>query len=466
MGGALQYGGYFNDELDAAKRVNQLCKESSIPEKNPGINGIPKQLCQRNKKASQYKGVCWHKENKKWFVKFNLGKGQAPKYGGYFIDELDAAKGVNQLCKEMGILEKNPAINGIPSQQYKATEKTSQYKGVTWHKQYRKWYASFRSKDGKKNYGGSFSDELDAAKRVNQLCEELEIPEKNPGIGTMLHQHWQAKQKTSQYIGVHWSQNERKWRVLLCSKSRKPKYGGIFNDELDAGKRVNQLCEEFGIPKKNPGIGTIPHQQCQVKEKTSQYKGVHWIQKSKKWHAGVRSIDGKMTYGGTFSDELDAAKRVNQLCEEIGIPQKNFGIGKTPHQQWKGKNKTSQYKGVYWHRERRKWYARLRVNGAKPNYGGSFSDELDAAKRVNQLCKELGIPPKNPGIGEISHQIWQHIHNQTIIFEEANSVMGSEIVKIDDSDGTKEKKRKRTKNFIIDDKSSLKQYYFYEDLLK
>ena len=33
-----------------------------------------------------------------------------------------------------------------------------------------------------------------------------------------------------------------------------------------------------------------------------------------------------MQYGGLFVNELDAAKRVNQLCDEFGIKQKNSGI--------------------------------------------------------------------------------------------------------------------------------------------
>ena len=33
---------------------------------------------------------------------------------------------------------------------------------------------------------------------------------------------------------------------------------------MDAGKRVNQICEEFGIPHKNTGISAIPIQEWKV----------------------------------------------------------------------------------------------------------------------------------------------------------------------------------------------------------
>ena len=71
------------------------------------------------------------------------------------------------------------------------------------------------------------------------------------------------------------------------------------------------------------------------------------------------------------------------------------------------KEKTSQYKGVHWNRNRKKWYAVLWSKEGKQKYGGSLSKDLDAAKSVNQLCKELGIPEKNPRIGKILHRQWK-----------------------------------------------------------
>ena len=47
-------------------------------------------------------------------------------------------------------------------------------------------------------------------------------------------------------------------------KGGQKKYGGVFKDELDAAKRVNQLCEEMGIAAQNAPINVIPNQQYQV----------------------------------------------------------------------------------------------------------------------------------------------------------------------------------------------------------
>ena len=73
-------------------------------------------ICEKKEKASQYKGVYWHTQNAKWCARLNL-KGQQPKYGGTFYDELDAAKSVNHLCEAMDIPLQNPGISGIPNQQ-------------------------------------------------------------------------------------------------------------------------------------------------------------------------------------------------------------------------------------------------------------------------------------------------------------------------------------------------------------
>jgi len=64
----------------------------------------------------------------------------------------------------------------------------------------------------------------------------------------------------------------------------------------------------------------------------------------------------------------------------------------------KKKEKTSQYKGVSWDRAHKTWQVKLWLKEGKCKFGGNFKDELNAAKRVNQVCKELGIPLQNPDI--------------------------------------------------------------------
>jgi len=372
---------YFDNELDAVKTRNRVYKRMVILSQNPKI-----QNQQVKEKTSQYKGVHWHKKTKKWYVQLHFKDG-GTKSGGYFNDEQDAAKKVNQLCNEFEISEKNPGISGIPNQQVK--QKTSQYIGVYWNKQNNKWGAQISFKNGNTLFGGYFNDELDAVKRVNQLCEESGINAKNPNISKVPNHLKQ--EKTSQYTGVHWNKQQKKWIAQLQLKNAIKKFGGGFNDEMDAGKRVNQLCDELGITVKNPEISGKPNHQA--KEKSSQYKGVHWNKIRRKWQAQLRSKYKKTNYGGHFNDELDAAKRVNQLCEESGIPLKNPGISSIPTETKQSTKKSSQYTGVFWNKKIGKWCAQIKIN--RQIYGGSFTDELQAANKVNELCQELGIPVHN-----------------------------------------------------------------------
>jgi len=124
----------------------------------------------------------------------------------------------------------------------------------------------------------------------------------------------------------------------------------------------------------------------------------------KKWYAQIYMKGQKRMYGGTFIDELDAAKRVNQICEKFGVQLQNPTINAIPNHKYQKHEKTSQYKGVYWHTKRKKWKVQLRLKGGMSKCGGNFEAELDAAKKVNEFCVELRIPPQNPGIVEIQTQ--------------------------------------------------------------
>jgi len=49
-------------------------------------------------------------------------------------------------------------------------------------------------------------------------------------------------------------------------------------------------------------------------------------------------------------------------------------------------NGTSMYKGVHWHKRNRKWEVRISVN-KKRIRGGSFKDEVLAAKKYDEMAK-------------------------------------------------------------------------------
>jgi len=258
-----------------------------------------------------------------------------------------------------------------------------------------------------------------------------------------------------------------KWSAAIRVKG-KLKYGGLFYDEHDAGKRVNQLCKEFGMCPQNPTTSAIPNQEYEKKGKTSLYKGVSWHQKDKKWRAQL-CVKGQISIGGNFRYELDAAKRVNQLCEELKIPAKNPGLSAMPYQYQQKSQKTSHYKGVYWNRERKKWFVQILLKEGVKKYGGYHGNELDAAKRVNQLCEKLEIPLRNPGIAGTSNEESSRYDDYNCQTNE-NTEISSTILQSDKDDDTTNKiKRKRKEEELNDDGNQVpasKNHYFYEHLLK
>ena len=64
---------------------------------------------------------------------------------------------------------------------------------------------------------------------------------------------------------------------------------------------------------------------------TSKYEGVSWYEIKKLWQADF-SFNGK-TSKSFFENELDAAREINQLCENMGIPSKNFELLEIPNKQ-------------------------------------------------------------------------------------------------------------------------------------
>jgi len=273
-------GGRYENELDAAKKVNQMCDEFKIERKNPDVTGILKYR-PKKEKTSQYRGVYWHKQSGKWYAYLNLQNKGKQKYGGSFNNELDAAKRVNQLCEEMEIFPQNPGISEILTQQYTAREKTSQYKSVYWNHQNAIWHVKLSLGGRKQKHGGCFKREVDAAKRVNQLCEEMKIPLQNPGIEGIPNQQSQRK-SSSKYKGVCLDKKSGKWRVLIYFKG-KQKNGGYFNNELDAAKKAKKVYEQMKILAQNSEITEMPNQSSQRTQSTSKQEVVSWNKKRKLW---------------------------------------------------------------------------------------------------------------------------------------------------------------------------------------
>ena len=69
---------------------------------------------------------------------------------------------------------------------FEPTQSTSKYEGVSWNEKRQLWKAEFYFNE--KTTKSYFQNELDAAKRITQLCEKMKIPSKNPELMKILNQ--------------------------------------------------------------------------------------------------------------------------------------------------------------------------------------------------------------------------------------------------------------------------------------
>lgn len=124
--------------------------------------------------------------------------------------------------------------------------------------------------------------------------------------------------------------------VVLC-KNRKPKTFKIshlvwdyFGDRLRNGRKLQ--VDHIDNNKQNDRIdnlqlltcrGNISKWHLQNGKKTSQFTGISWDKKTKKWEAKIW-IDGKKIYLGRFNDEINASLAYQNILKNITkIKEKN-----------------------------------------------------------------------------------------------------------------------------------------------
>jgi hypothetical protein len=324
----IHHGGSFDNEEQAAMSVNLLCDKLEMERKNPTININDTTFQPAQNKTSKFYGVSWHTDSKKWQVQLMNNKNLY--YGGLFDNEEQAAMKLNLLCDEYGIERKNPTININPNA-IQQKNQTSKFTGVSWDKERKKWHVQLIH-NKKRNTGGYFDNEEHAAMKVNLLCDEYEIKRKNPGINIKLNAI-QQKTQTSKFTGVWWNNDTKKWRANLLLKDnckKKNYYGGVFDNEEQAAMTVNLLCDKYRIERKNPTIDINPNAIIQQKNQTSKFHGVCWHKDNKKWQA--QFVHNKTThYGRTFDNEEQAAMSVNLLCDKLEMKRKNPSINTKPN---------------------------------------------------------------------------------------------------------------------------------------
>ena len=141
---------------------------------------------------------------------------------------------------------------------------------------------------------------------------------------------------------------------------------------------------------------------------TSKYRGVSLKKDTGRWRAQV-THQRKQYYGGTYETEEEAAEAARQLRNRlftfnaaddrdreepapltVGEKKRLVKPPRPKSTRGRGEWGSSQYRGVFWCKDKKRWRARAKLNG-KRYEAGYFDNEEDAAVAASDLRKRLGI---------------------------------------------------------------------------
>lgn len=164
---------------------------------------------------------------------------------------------------------------------------------------------------------------------------------------------------------------------------------------------------------------------------TSQYRGVVWDGRNRKWRAQLSYLS-KKSYLGLYVTDNDAAMVVNWKCDEMGIERYNPALGvMVPRYRSKGKKRSvkkpeeqgvmkfSSWRGVVWDKSKGKWKAEF-ISLKEKHFIGHFEDEKDAALAVNWQCDVLKIPRKNRKLPAVNSLVKNENESNSPKLHEAN----------------------------------------------
>jgi hypothetical protein len=187
-----------------------------------------------------------------------------------------------------------------------------------------------------------------------------------------------SKGDTSLFKGVSWHKENSKWRAQIDIDGKRTRLG-YFDDEEAAARAYDKAAAPLGH-----GGGA------------SLFKGVSWSKGRSKWMAHI-TIDGKLTYFGSFDDEDAAARAYDEAAVRVGRPV-NFPVGNSEASAVKGgRGGSSHFKGVCWNKSLIKWVATIMIDG-KPTHLGCFDDEEAAARAYDEAAARLGRPLNFPAV--------------------------------------------------------------------
>lgn len=184
-----------------------------------------------------------------------------------------------------------------------------------------------------------------------------------------------------------------KWEGLKLHRMIMDAPKGVLVDHINRNRLDNRRSNlRLATPLENTRNTSL------AKNNTTGYKGVS--ERKGKYEAHIR-IDGVLQHLGNYDNKEDAAKAYNVMAE------KHFGefaaLNDVEHAGFQLKKKPapySRYRGVSFHKHKRKWYAALYTDG-KMYHIGCYKTEIEAAEAYNEFAiKMLGDKAKLNVINE------------------------------------------------------------------
>jgi hypothetical protein len=221
-----------------------------------------------------------------------------------------------------------------------------------------------------------------------------------------------SENKTGNYKGVSWNNCKQKWHVVL-KHNYKNIFLGYYDTEIDGAKVYNEYaCFINETERTNYSLNDIPNfvtkprdvlsdnKKYLLEKKTSKYIGVDYIKSRQHYKASIK-YNKKSYVLGEHEDEIECAKLYNQqalyynqnhntkyvlneISNYITISKDIYSENQVNYI----KNKSSNFHGVTFSKQKNK-YTALLVFNKKQIYLGSFDSDIEAAKVYNNKALEL-----------------------------------------------------------------------------
>lgn len=285
----------------------------------------------------------------------------------------------------------------------RGTRGISKYRGVTKTKGARSRWTAYITLPGKKQeYLGSFESEEVAARAYDTAARKylgekakLNFPDEN--IEVVKKKRQNTDRPPSGYWGISWHESRSRWQVRI-TRNGKDIYVGRFLDLESAARAQDSAAYHYfgpgtklNFPDEIPVPYVPPTERPKLVQKASKYRGVYWDKSANRWVARV-GVNNKTYNFGKYKDEETAARAYDAGVREVigedapqNFPGERVEVARL--QRVTGKPNATGYRGISWHSKKKKWEARIVVNG-KQYYLGRYADKIDAARAYDQAVRK------------------------------------------------------------------------------